>query len=183
MNKTLRRMMKKKKPFNNKRPKIVTVNRPPSTPWMKWLLVLCLVLLVGFTIFYIVKITSSSFAAKYAEKFEEPKQFEMLLVHNPSCPACQAFHPVFTRMKEAMPGIKFSEIIYDSKSPDPSLASSNITAIPTIIMKDPQGVDIPGARNEGGLNEKELVDFINKYVPAQYTSQAVTPTVSGVSME
>jgi len=178
MNKTLKRLIKKGKSM--KKPKIVAVNRPPTSSIMKWLLIAALLLLAGFCLFYILKITSPGVAALYAEKFEvneESPKYEVLFVKNPDCPACIAFQPVFDKVRDSMPGVKFTEETASS----PAVASYSISVVPTLFIKDTRGTPIPDAKKEGGMSEKELITFINSFVPAQYTSVASTPTVSSVT--
>lgn len=171
MNKTLKKLLKKGKkvkPMGN--PKIVTVNKPKN-PLMKWLIVLALVLLLGFSIFYIMKITSPSFARMYAERFTDDAQptYEVVLIKRPDCPACIAFDPTYTAVKESMPGVKFTEKI----ASDESVAQYGITVVPTIVVLDKSGKAIAGARREGGMSEDDFRGFVASFTQASVESERV----------
>jgi thioredoxin-like negative regulator of GroEL len=134
-------------------------NDNPS--WAKYLITIVIVVLIAFTVFYIVQISKSAFNNK-EERYTNPQK--VVLLHSNTCPHCKDFLPIFdqARMSMQSAGIVFED--HETHTPQAQQYMGSLSGVPTVMVFDSDGTPVTslvGKRSASQLTT-ELTNALNK---------------------
>ena len=130
--------------------------------FVKYLLIFALILLLAFSIVYIINIhkMSSKLAEKYTD--QESSAYHVVYMYSNSCPYCQDFEPIFDKFK--MDNMVRSNVVFrkvEKSQPEAASLSNQITGYPTVVILDASTGNIINSQ-VGKTSYEELAMFVRQ---------------------
>lgn len=108
--------------------KYVSKTSKGSAPFMKYLMMGLLVVILVFTGIYIVNINKAITKQEGYVNAESSDDYKVIFISSNTCPYCTKFTPVFDSVSKTMPNITFKKII--NSSPEAAKYLGHISGVP-----------------------------------------------------
>lgn len=147
---------------NVKAPRVNIVRRQggQSNGFVHILLILALILLLGFSIVYIVNVHKMS--SQLAEKYTDNPSYKVVYIYSNSCPYCHDFMPVYDKYAADNAGNSSLTVTkFEKSEPGAQQFLSQISGYPTVLIVDGSGNVIQS--HVGKTTYEELASFVKTY--------------------
>ena len=131
-----------------------------SDNFIKYILMGALVILIGFTIVYVLNISKSMRNEQFTD---EESSITIIYMYSDSCPYCQQFNPIFNQFSTHMNTNSPSIVIKKVEKNDATAAKymKHISGYPTVLVE--KNGEIIGSQ-VGKTSLVELKSFVEKHV-------------------
>ena len=99
-----------------------------SAPFMKYLMMGLLVVILVFTGIYIVNINKAITKQEGYVNAESSDDYKVVFISSNTCPYCTKFTPVFESVSKAMPNVTFKKL--NNSSPEAAKYLGHISGVP-----------------------------------------------------